>query len=91
MVTLSRVTIYGNLGFPYMVTLHRVTIYGNPIYFLSKTGPGFIPQGWAKIAFIFLSFFPFWCVNRFYLGHIISFFFFSLLVGPVVNYDPHRA
>jgi hypothetical protein len=76
MVTLSRVTIYGNLGFPYMVTLDRVTIYGNPIYFPSKTGPGFIPQGWAKIAFIFLSFFPFWCVNGFYLGHIISFFFF---------------
>jgi hypothetical protein len=76
-----------------MVTLSRVTIYGNPIYFPNKTGPGFIPQGWAKIAFIFLSFFPFRCVNGFYLGHKLSFFFFftSGTVGPVVNYDPHHA
>jgi hypothetical protein len=59
MVTLSWVTIYGNLGFPHMVTLDRVTIYGNPIYFPGKMGPGFIPQWWAKTAFIFLSFFSF--------------------------------
>jgi hypothetical protein len=79
MVTLSRVTIYGNPRFPSMVNLDRVTIYGNPIYFPNKTGPGFIPQGWAKIAFIFLSFFPFRCVNGFYLGHKLSFFFFRCI------------
>jgi hypothetical protein len=96
MVTLSRVTTYGNPRFPSMVTQDRVTIYGNPIYFPNKTGPGFIPQGWARITFIFLSFFPFRCVNGFYLGHELSFFSFfffftSGTVGPVVNYDPHRA
>jgi hypothetical protein len=34
MVTLSRVTIDGNLGFPYVVTLDRVTIYREALLFI---------------------------------------------------------
>jgi hypothetical protein len=34
MVTLSRVTIDGNLGLPYVVTLDRVTIYREALLFI---------------------------------------------------------
>jgi hypothetical protein len=59
MVTLSRVTIDGNLGFPYVVTLDRVTIYREALLFffstanLSKLGslrP--IPSGKTSVPFV---------------------------------------
>jgi hypothetical protein len=49
--------------------------------FPNKTGPGFIPQGWARIAFIFLSFFFLFCVLMGFTWGIKCFlFFFSLPV-----------
>jgi hypothetical protein len=60
MVTLSRVTIDGNLGFPYVVTLDRVTIYREILLFfffstanLSKLGPlRPIPSGKTSVPFV---------------------------------------
>jgi hypothetical protein len=60
MVTLSRFTIDGNLGFPYMVTLDRVTIYRKILLFfffstanLSKLGPlRPIPSGKTSVPFV---------------------------------------
>jgi hypothetical protein len=58
MVTLSRFTIDGNLGFPYMVTLDRVTIYRKILLFfstvnLSKLGPlRPIPPGKTSVPFV---------------------------------------
>jgi hypothetical protein len=59
MVTLSRVTIDGNLGFPYVVTLDRVTIYREILLLLfstanlSKLGPlRPIPSGKTSVPFV---------------------------------------
>jgi hypothetical protein len=71
MVTLSRVTIYGNPRFPSMVNLDRVTIYGNPIYFPNKTGPGFIGlfhRGGLKLPSFFFHFFLFGVLMGFTWG-----------------------
>jgi hypothetical protein len=75
MVTLSRVTIDGNPRFPSMVTLSRVTIYGNLFIFRIKRDRGLFHGGGLELP----SFFPFRCVNGFYLGHELSFFFFRCI------------
>jgi hypothetical protein len=61
--------------------------------FRIKRDRGLFHRGGLKLPSFFFHFFPFRCVNGFYLGHKLSFFFFftSGTVGLVVNYDPHRA
>jgi hypothetical protein len=64
--------------------------------FRVKRDRGLFHRGGLKLPSFFFPFFHFLCVNGFYLGRKLSFFcscffFFLLLVGPVVNYDPHRA